>query len=435
LPLQEQVADPPFSSGLSTDIEASPILNVMPEQVPSAPYKPADGPGHAEALHLPGNFTEGWQEIHFSDTKASEEGAVPIRDVFLSDQRAATAGLQAMPENQDSRWPALGESRRNRPKRRLNKRTAAYMKRRNERMWAAVVIVGLLAGWIFGFLYLGDKIETGKMAEDEPAIIPSKSVTYRTVRVEGGQFLMGSDAPDAAPEEQPVHAVVVPRFFISKYEVTIGQFRQFVKMSGYVTDAEKEGWSSVYKDRAWSKPNVKNGVNWMYDIAGNLIDSNVTDMPVVHVSWNDAINYCKWLSLQADSLYRLPTEEEWEYAARGGNSSQSFRFSGSHTPQGVAWYGGNSEGTLHPVGRKQPNELGIHDMSGNAMEWCASSYKQYMDSLDEVSPSRSEKVLRGGSWYYDEDWCRSTFRRGLPPNMRGGAIGFRVCREEKQRRL
>jgi formylglycine-generating enzyme required for sulfatase activity len=109
----------------------------------------------------------------------------------------------------------------------------------------------------------------------------------------------------------------------------------------------------------------------------------------------------------------------------------SFRFSGSQTPQEVAWYGGNSDGTLHPVGQKKPNELGIYDMSGNAMEWCASSYEQYKGGQEEVATNSSEKVLRGGSWYYDEDWCRSTFRRGLPPERRGGAIGFRVCKEEK----
>jgi formylglycine-generating enzyme required for sulfatase activity len=250
------------------------------------------------------------------------------------------------------------------------------------------------------------------------------------VRVEGGQFLMGSDAPGSTPEEQPVHTVVVPSFFISKYEVTIGEFRQFVQETGYVTDAEKEGWSSVYKDNKWSKPNVENEVNWKYDIAGNLIDSKVTDLPVVHVSWNDANNYCQWLSQNANYLYRLPTEEEWEFAARGGNSSQSFRFSGSNTPQEVAWYGGNSEGSLHPVGRKKPNELGLFDMSGNVMEWCGSSYEMYKGGPEEVVISSSDKVLRGGSWYYDDDWCRSTFRRGWPPNMRGGAIGFRVCREE-----
>jgi formylglycine-generating enzyme required for sulfatase activity len=159
------------------------------------------------------------------------------------------------------------------------------------------------------------------------------------------------------------------------------------------------------------------------------------DMPVVHVSWLDAIAYCNWLSKKTNQKFRLPTEAEWEFAARGGNSSGQYLFSGSNDLSLVAWFAGNSRQSLSKVGQKQPNELGIYDMSGNVMEWCYDFYSEnYYETAksDNLSgPSTgTEKVARGGSWSTPEQVCRSTFRIAYPETSRGGSIGFRICRTD-----
>lgn len=301
---------------------------------------------------------------------------------------------------------------------------AALPQRRSsnrKRLLVAALAIGLV-GSVIAFSLSGLAGKSGQRA----AVVAAAAVHIPPmIRVEGGQFMMGSNRADAMENEQPAHTVFLSAFSIGKYEVTIEQFRQFVRESGYTTDAEREGWSLYYQNGKWTKPEEENHVNWRYDMAGNPLDSNVKDLPVVHVSWNDALQYCRWLSKKTGTLYTLPTEEQWEYAAYAGKAAEFFAYSGGNDLDEVGWYGGNSGNRLHPVGGKKANALGIHDLSGNVMEWCQDSYKAYGD---EQEPGKdADKVLRGGAWFYNKDWCRATFRTKLPPGIRGGAIGFRVC--------
>ena len=164
------------------------------------------------------------------------------------------------------------------------------------------------------------------------------------------------------------------------------------------------------------------GDNPSYFKGGNL--------PVECVSWDDCNNFIKKLNQMTGKNFRLPTESEWEYAARGGNKSKGYQFSGSNKSFDVAWYNLFDEKT-HPVGISTPNELGIHDMSGNVYEWCQDLWRDY-----ENSPYHSEKkrlkahVVRGGCWASVEGSCRSSSRADCIPNIRSSKIGLRLALSE-----
>ena len=169
-------------------------------------------------------------------------------------------------------------------------------------------------------------------------------------------------------------------------------------------------------------------------------DSEGDDLPVEKVSWKDAMAFCKKLTkrerqaghLPEGYIYRLPTEAEWEYVMRGGHKSEErYKYSGSDNIDKVAWYGDNSSGHTHVVGQKQPNELEIHDMSGNVYEWCYdwfdSGYYGDNSREDPVNISRaSSRVIRGGSWINAAQYCRSANRHSWYPDYTHYYIGFRV---------
>jgi formylglycine-generating enzyme required for sulfatase activity len=242
--------------------------------------------------------------------------------------------------------------------------------------------------------------------------------------IQGGTFFMGSTTGDS--DEQPIHNVTVSSFYFSKYEVTIADFRRFVEASSYVTDAEKSGFSNAYVNGSWQQ---KSGVNWRYNSAGSIRNATEDKHPVVHVSWNDAVAYCKWLSTKIGRTCRLPTEAEWEYAAKGGSSSQNYIYAGSNTLSNVAWYADNSSLLTHEIGGKQANELGLYDMTGNVWEWCNDWYGQYgsVASTNPTAPTTGTyRVLRGASWYNPADVCRINNRDITAPGDTYGAIGFRI---------
>ncbi len=245
------------------------------------------------------------------------------------------------------------------------------------------------------------------------------------VFVQGGSFKMGSNEYD---NEKPPHTVSLKNFSIGKYEITVAQFATFVKESAYITTAETEGSSFCYIDGSWQS---KGGVFWKCDVYGDRRTQSEYNHPVIHVSWNDAVAYCEWLSGKTRKSYRLPTEAEWEYAARGGNKNSKYTFSGSNTIDDVAWYDSNSSNETHSVGIKQANELGIYDMSGNVWEWCSDWYGKtyYSDSPanNPTGPSNgSSRVLRGGSWNYFAQNCRVANRYSCTPTISYHFIGFRV---------
>jgi len=247
-------------------------------------------------------------------------------------------------------------------------------------------------------------------------------VNISLVYIQGGTFTMGctSEQSNCYDNEKPEHQVTVNSFRLSKYEITKAQFSKFIEDTDYITSSEKGGKSWVYNGSEWvDKP----GVNWRHNISGTGDQPN--NHPVIHVSWQDAQAFASWVG------GRLPTEAEWEFAARGGNKSQGFRYSGNNNIGSVAWYGSNSNKNTHPVGQKQANELGLYDMTGNVWEWCSDRYgEEYYSSSPSTNPkgvnSGSYRVLRGGSWFGNDNVCRVTKRDNSNPTASNDDYGFRV---------
>ena len=226
-------------------------------------------------------------------------------------------------------------------------------------------------------------------------VLKVKGIEYPMVFVEGGTFDMGATSEqgnDAFSDEKPVHSVTLSSYRIGKYEVT------------------QELWEAVMG----TNPSSFKGAR----------------KPVEQVSWDDCQDFIRKLNSLTGQNFRLPTEAEWEFAARGGNSSCGYKYSGSNTIDGVAWYGGNSGSTTHNVGTKSPNELGIYDMTGNVWEWCSDWYGEYSSS-SRTNPkgpdSGSYRVYRGGGWFNNVWGNRVSKRYGSTPVNRYNSIGLRLC--------
>ena len=243
------------------------------------------------------------------------------------------------------------------------------------------------------------------------------------VLIEGGSFQMGD--PFNPTKNEPAHPVKLNSFYMGKYEITHRQFVYFLTKTGYITEAQKKDGAFV------AEGGKRKEVNFGYDATGKIRNEENTNDPVLYVSWNDANEFCKWFSKETNRTFRLPTEAEWEYAARGGKQSQGMTFAGLGKPEEVAWFGANSGSETHPVGRLKPNELGLYDMSGNAWEWCEDWYgeKYYRESPEEDPkgpPTGKQKVIRGGGWRSDAKQIRSVFRTSATPNEGFYSIGFRI---------
>ena len=214
------------------------------------------------------------------------------------------------------------------------------------------------------------------------------------VYVSGGTFTMGatSEQGSDAYDEKPTHSVTLSSFYLCKYEVT----------------------QALWKAVMGKNPSSFKGNN----------------LPVENVSWNDCQTFISRLNNLTGKNFRLPTEAEWEYAARGGNRSRGYKYSGSNVLSDVAWYDDNSGSKTHPVGSKSPNELGLYDMSGNVWEWCSDWYGTYSSS-SQTNPtgvsSGSDRVNRGGSWGRDTRDCRSSFRNNCSPDYRYNGLGLRLA--------
>ena len=211
------------------------------------------------------------------------------------------------------------------------------------------------------------------------------------VYVSGGTFTMGATSEqgsDAEPDEKPTHSVTLSSYYICKYEVT----------------------QALWRAVMGSNPSNFKGDN----------------LPVENVSWNDCQTFINRLNSYTGRNFRLPTEAEWEFAARGGNYSRHYKYSGSNDIGNVAWNYGNR---THSVGTKQANELGLYDMSGNVWEWCSDwygSYSSYSQSNPTGPNSGSYRVLRGGGWFYYARFCRSTLRYDFTPDFRRHDLGLRL---------
>ncbi|NLI07964.1 MAG: formylglycine-generating enzyme family protein [Thermotogaceae bacterium] len=247
------------------------------------------------------------------------------------------------------------------------------------------------------------------------------------VLVEHGSFIMGDTWGEGDSDESPPHKVMITSdFYIGKFEVTFDEYDVFCEATSRDKPSD-EGWGRGAR-------------------------------PVINVSWWDAIAYCNWLSekeklpkaydsdgnlLDKDGRitidpskvvgYRLPTEAEWEYAARGGNKSIGYKYAGSNNVFDFAWYSWNSERKTQEVGRKVPNELVIYDMSGNVWEWCSDWYGEgYYGKSPTINPHNytpgSDRVNRGGCWFSDATYTRVANRDNGSPTSAYYNLGFRICR-------
>jgi formylglycine-generating enzyme required for sulfatase activity len=268
----------------------------------------------------------------------------------------------------------------------------------------------------FGVAYLGNMPAVSPPHQPVPAPVrpavtpPERPAPSSMVYVEGGTFQMGSTNGNS--NEKPVHTVTVKSFYMGRTEVTQKEWREVME----------------------NNPSAFKGDN----------------LPVENISWYEAVEYCTKLSLKegltpayrgsGDAIacdfnasgYRLPTEAEWEYAAKGGAKDYLiYEYAGSNNVDGVAWYSGNSGNTTRPVGTKQPNSLGLYDMSGNVWEWCWDWYGSYGGG-NQTNPagasSGTYRVERGGSWFHDAAYVRSAFRNSDTPSSRYYALGFRLVR-------
>lgn len=249
--------------------------------------------------------------------------------------------------------------------------------------------------------------------------------------ISGGTFMMGCSNGEQDKEcyfdEKPAHEVNVLPFFLGKYEVTNAEFTSFLNAKGN----QVKDWQKKY-----SFKNTQAQIIFQDTIF--LVRKSFMDYPVSGVSWHEAKAYTSWLNERTGLNYRLPSEAEWEYAARGGSIGEksAFLYSGSHDIEKVAWYGGNSGNQANSVGVKQANQLGLHDMSGNVWEWCEDIWHENYDGVPRGGTvwlngrDSSRRVLRGGSWYIDDPWYfRVINRNGDFPAVQNIYTGFRLARD------
>ncbi|MEK7306171.1 MAG: formylglycine-generating enzyme family protein [Nitrospirota bacterium] len=258
------------------------------------------------------------------------------------------------------------------------------------------------------------------------------------VFVKGGCYDMGDTFGDGDPDEKPVHNVCVDDFYMGKYEVTVVEFRKFIQETGYRTEAER-GDGCFYFDG--KKASKDKSISWR-----NPGFSQTEKHPVVCVSWNDAIEYTNWKSKKAGMNFRLPTEAEWEYAARSGGKNYKYSW-GNGSPSGniadetakrqfsnFKIWSGYDDGYVYtaPVGSFKANDLGLYDMTGNAWEWLSDwygedYYKQSPKNNPKGPPDGKYILLRGGSWGDDPRYLRAANRSGVEPGGRYVNLGFRLA--------
>jgi formylglycine-generating enzyme required for sulfatase activity len=270
----------------------------------------------------------------------------------------------------------------------------------------------------------------------EPERLRAQSIDMTLKRVPAGKFWMGSPSGNtgALPNEFPRHAVQIARsFYLSEKEVTVGQFRKFVEATGYKTSAEIKPanggpWGGCLVNPKTNQREQRPDLNWR-NPGGKRKQSE--DEPVVQVSWNDAVAFCKWLSDKEGRPFRLPTEAEWEYACRARSEARWCFGDDPTLLDQFAWNLKNAGSAFHPVGQKQPNAFGLFDMHGNAWEWCLDEFGPYnaAPAIDpQGPPHKKTRVLRGGSIGWDKvERTGSASRHGYSADMSYYGYGFRVC--------
>ncbi len=304
---------------------------------------------------------------------------------------------------------------------------------------------------IEGLETLLDKIPNLLLCENSlPKDILKKYCNFepKMVFVKGGKFTMGSN--EGSDDEKPTHDVTLSDFYIGKYEVTIEEYMAFVEdTKGNKPEWLEEGNSYNINENGKNKD--------YYRKAGMSLDEKDKRKPITGVSWNNAVAYCDWLSKKTNKKYNLLSEAQWEYAAGGGDdtkyvemrrtnnvetthalslhgASVRTKYAGTNNENELgkyAWYDKNSESKTHEVGTRDPNQLGIYDMSGNVWEWCLDTWHGNYENAPKdgsawIDNSSDNRVNRGGSWDYGASNCRVWYRSNWNANYRNYYLGFRV---------
>ena len=252
----------------------------------------------------------------------------------------------------------------------------------------AVLLIGICTWWWQSNTKISENISAFSF---DPYLPASGNIDHpEMVTVQGGRFAMGGNTNN---DEKPVHQVILKSFKIAKYEVTQAQ------------------WQGVMGSNPASHKECSN-------------------CPVEGVGWDDVQTFIKKLNTLSGISYRLPTEAEWEYAARGGTKSKKFEYAGSNDINAIAWTSTNSGSSTHPVGKKQANELGLYDMSGNVWEWCYDWYDEnYYGKSPKIDPKGAtngpHRVIRGGNWSREPAISRVAYRSREKIGYR--YIGFRLA--------
>lgn len=289
---------------------------------------------------------------------------------------------------------------------------------------------------LFMIFYVGcqPKEPSTKVVADPKEINIPKGM----VLIKGGTFQMGTD--DGMPFESPVHSVELKSFLMDEHEVTVAEFAKFVEATNYKTEAEKFGWSGVFniESGAWEK---SDGASWRHP--DGKISEAKPDEPVCQISWNDANAYAKWAGK------RLPTEAEYEFAARGGLAQKKYAWGDELKPDGkpvANWWQGDfpakntvEDGFLRraPIKSFAPNGYGLYDITGNVWEWTndwysANYYEKSPKSNPQGPENGTEKVIRGGSWMCSENYCsnyRVAGRSQSTPDTGLNNLGFRCAKD------
>ncbi|MBB6453239.1 formylglycine-generating enzyme required for sulfatase activity [Salirhabdus euzebyi] len=276
----------------------------------------------------------------------------------------------------------------------------------------------------------------------------------KMIHIPGGSFLMGTDTEHGFPEdgEGPVRTIEIDPFYMDPHTVTNEEFQHFVKETGYVTEAERFGWSFVFymfisentaknvQQRVQQTPWwwVVEGANWLHPEGPDSTIENRMDHPVIHVSWNDAQAYCKWAGK------RLPTEAEWEFAARGGLEQKLYPWGDELTPEGIhycnIWQGNFPKSNTKqdgyvgtaPAESFPPNGFGLYNVAGNVWEWCSDWFSKDVGKHEKKNPkgppTGDTRVMRGGSYLCHHTYCnryRVAARTSNTADSSSGNIGFR----------
>lgn len=337
--------------------------------------------------NLPKGISDSVKKTILSSMKMQKEERCPSVSIMLADLSASSVE-NAQNEQNENLTKKSNETQ-------VIKKT--HKKHSMRIAWSVAGIIGLVAVVWMAIMVFRDILPLSSFNE-ELAIPVNSNVYVELVKVEAGSFNMGATSEMENPyeDEKPIHRVTLTNnYYIGKYEVT------------------QALWQAVMG----SNPSCFKG----------------DDLPVERVSWNDCQDFISKLNAMTGKRFRLPTEAEWEYAARGGKKSRGYQYGGSNTLGDVAWYGDNSGSKTHAVGTKQPNELGIYDMAANVEEWCQDRYGSYSSS-PQTNPtgaaSGSNRVIRGGDWFFLAWDCRTSCRGFRAPGDRFNYLGLRLVLSE-----